>query len=103
MYSLTKHSDNYLKTSGSSWQYHRDESPFPNTGVIDDILGNGASFKFKQKVIDKTENNGRKCWYNGSIAIFKLFLDSWLPLINWKINLILTWFDNCVLSDNKSN
>ena len=39
MYNLIEYSDNYAKTSGSLWQYYRDE---PNN-----VLADSKSFKFK--------------------------------------------------------
>ena len=50
MYNLTKYSNNYSKTSGSLWQYYKDE---PN-----DNLANSESFKSKVKITGKTPNNG---------------------------------------------
>ena len=46
MYNLIEYSDNYAKTSGSLWQYYRDE---PNNN-----LTNSESFKFKVKITGKT-------------------------------------------------
>ena len=46
MYNLIEYSDNYVKTSGSLWQYYRDE---PNNN-----LANSESFKFKVKITGKT-------------------------------------------------
>ena len=34
MYNLIEYSDNYSKTSGSLWQYYRDEPFIGNTGNI---------------------------------------------------------------------
>ena len=45
MYNLIEYSDNYAKTSGSLWQYYRDE---PN-----DNLANSKLFKFKVKITGK--------------------------------------------------
>ena len=42
MYNLIEYSDNYAKTSGSLWQYYRDE---PNNN-----LANSKSFKSKIKI-----------------------------------------------------
>ena len=42
MYNFIEYSDNYAKTSGSSWQYYRDE---PNNNLAD-----SESFKFKIKI-----------------------------------------------------
>ena len=49
MYSLIEYSDNYAKTTGSLWQYFRDE---PN-----DVLRNSKSFKSKIKITGKTPND----------------------------------------------
>ena len=49
MCNLIKYSDNYAKTTGSFWQYFRDE---PN-----DNLANSESFKSKIKITGKTPNN----------------------------------------------
>ena len=37
-YNLTEYSDNYSKTSGSLWQYYRDEPFVNNIGVVIDFL-----------------------------------------------------------------
>ena len=34
VYNLIEYSDNYSKTSGSLWQYYRDETALDNAGVI---------------------------------------------------------------------
>ena len=52
MYNLIECSGNYLKTSGSLWQYYRDE---PN-----DNLADSESFKFKMKITGKTLDNGNE-------------------------------------------
>ena len=49
MHNLIEYSDNYAKTSGSLWQYFRDE---PN-----DNLADSESFKSKIKITGKTPNN----------------------------------------------
>ena len=50
MYNLIEYSDNYSKTSGSLWQYYKDD---PN-----DNMENSESFKHKIKITGKTPNNG---------------------------------------------
>ena len=52
VHNLIEYSDNYSKTSGSVWQYYRDERSLNNVGIILDFLdaNNSASFKFKQKI-----------------------------------------------------
>ena len=50
MYNLIEYSDAYLKTSGSLWQYYRDEPAINNNGDVIDFPennNNSNSFKFK--------------------------------------------------------
>ena len=60
MYNLINYSDVYSKTSGSSWQYYRDEPTIDNNDNIIDLhanSNNSASFKFKQQITRQTGNN----------------------------------------------
>ena len=50
MYNLIEYSDNYSKTSGSLWQYYRDD---PN-----DPITESKSFKYKIKISRKTPIDG---------------------------------------------
>ena len=52
MCNLIEFSNNYAKTSGSLWQYYRDE---PN-----DNLADSESFKSKIKITGKTLDNGNE-------------------------------------------
>ena len=49
MYNLIEYSDNYSKTSGTLWQYYRDERNNNLTG--------SESLKFKIKIIGDTPND----------------------------------------------
>ena len=60
MYNLIEYNNNYSKTSGSLWQYCRDEPALTNAGAVANFPGNSASFKFKQKVAGSTGDNGTK-------------------------------------------
>ena len=50
MYSLIEYSDNYSKTSGSWWQYYKDD---PNDNIVQ-----YESFKSKIKITGKTPATG---------------------------------------------
>ena len=50
MYKLIEQNDNYSKTSGSWWQYYKDD--------LNDNIANSDSFKSKVKITGKTPNNG---------------------------------------------
>ena len=93
MYNLIEYSDNYSKTSGSLWQYYKDE---PN-----DNLANSESFKSKVKITGKTPNNGNTKDVE-IIVPLKYLSNFWrtieMPLINCEVNLILTWSENCAIS-----
>ena len=60
---------------------------------------NNASFKTKQKLAGQTDNNETKgVENNGAIEIFKQFWRALeMPLIDFEINLILTWSANCFM------
>ena len=54
---------NYLKTSGSLWQYYRDEPALDDNSNSFDFLGdnnNSNSFKFKQQITGKQETAAQK-------------------------------------------
>ena len=53
MYNSIEYSDNYSKTSGSLWQYYRDEPSLDDNCDVN-FLGNGALFKLKQKIPGET-------------------------------------------------
>ena len=98
MYNLIEHTDNYSDTSGSLWNFKRDEI-INNADVTND--DNALSFKYKGNLIGDTENDERK---NGvKIAVpLKYLSNFWrsleMPLINCKIELSLKWIENCILS-----
>ena len=53
MYNLIEYCDNYSKTSGSLWQYQR-EPALTDAGTADNLPGNSALIKFKQKITGTT-------------------------------------------------
>ena len=98
MYNLIEYCDNYSDSSGSLWGFKRDEIA-NNANVTND--DNAPSFKYKASIIGNTEDNGRK---NGvKIAVpLKYLSNFWrsleMPLINCKVELLLKWIENCVLT-----
>ena len=95
MYNL-EYSDNYAKTSGSLWEYFRDE---PDDHNIED----SKSFKTKIKITGKTPNNNNE--KNVEIMVpLKYLSNFWrtleMPLINCEVNLILTWSSTCVITNS---
>ena len=93
MYNLIEYSDNYAKTSGSLWQYYRDE---PNDNLVD-----FESFKSEIKITGKTPNNGNEKDVEIMVPL-KYLSNFWRSLetllINCEVNLILTWSSTCVIT-----
>ena len=60
MYNLIEYSDNYLKTSGSLWQYCKEIPAVNNGGDIVNFNGANAtdSFDFKTKITGQTNGDG---------------------------------------------
>ena len=56
MYNLIEYSDNYSDTSGSLWNFKRDEIEED----VDLTIDNASSFKYKANFIGNTEKNRRK-------------------------------------------
>ena len=90
MYNLIEYSDNYSDTSGSLWQFKRDEIEGDVDLTVDaqHIPNNSSSFKYKSSFI--TNRNGVK------IAVpLKYLSNFWrsleMPLINYKAELSLKW------------
>ena len=95
MYNLIEYSDNYAKTTGSLWQYFRDEP--------DDHLQDSESFKSKIKITAKTPNNHNEKDVEIMVPL-KYLNNFWrtleMPLINCEVNLILTWSSTCVITNS---
>ena len=93
MYNLIEQSDNSSTTSGSLWQYYKDD---PN-----DNLANSKSFKYKVKIMGKTPQDGNTKDVEILVPL-KYLSNFWrtleMSLINCEVELILTWSKNCVTS-----
>ena len=99
MYNLLEYSKNYRKTTGSLWNYYRDE---PNSGTdannnITHSILNSKSFNYKANFMENgvTQNNLIKNNVKFVIPL-KHLSNFWrslsIPLINCEVELILTWF-----------
>ena len=90
VYNLTECSDNYSKTSGSLWQYYKDD---PNDNLTD-----SESFKSKVKITGNTPAAGNTKDVE-IIVPLKYLSNFWrtpeMPLINCEVNLVLTWSKDC--------
>ena len=101
MYNLLEYSKNYSKTTGSFWNYYRDE---PNSGAnnnINYLIKDSKCFDYKTSITGKLEGNITEKEVEIVVPL-KHLSNFWrtldMPLINCEINLILTWSENCVLT-----
>ena len=106
MYNLIEYSKNYRKTTGSLWNYYKDEAR-------DTLSSDSKSFKYKTSITGNTYNvdvgeagyDANKVGKNETEVVMPLknLSNFWrilnIPLINCEVELILTWSKNCVLID----
>ena len=103
MYNLIEYSKSYSKTTGSLWNYYRDEQNSCAIGNINYSINGSKSVDYKTSITGRFEDNNTE--RNVEIAVpLKSLSNFWrtpdILLINCEINLILTWSENCVLSSN---
>ena len=95
MYNLIEYNDNYAKSSGSLWQYYRDE---PNDDLVD-----SESIKSKIKITGKTPDNENEKDVEIMVPL-KYLSNFWrtleMPLINCEVSLTLTWSPSCVITNS---
>ena len=95
MYNLIEYSDDYSKTSGSLWQYYKDD---PNDNLTD-----SESFKSKVKITENTPATSNT--KDVEIIVPLNYLSNFwgtleMQLINCEVNLILTWSKDCVITNS---
>ena len=100
---LIEYSDNYPDTSGSLWQFKRDEVP---VDYADLTVDNSQSFKYKAALLRKTAgtvNNTNSSVKEAKIVVSLNYLSNFrrsseMPLINCKVYLELNWIEDWILS-----
>ena len=105
MYNLLEYSKNYEKTSGSLFNYYRDEPSETTIGAgnnaINISIRNSKSFDYNTEIIDSLDS-GEDEKEDVEIAIPLKYLGNFwrslhMPLINCEITLVLSWYKECVL------
>ena len=103
MYNLIEYSDNYSDTSGSLWQFKRDEQNMNNGNPANVTTANWSSFKYKSSFFKPLRAADNGVFKDVKIAVpLKYLSNFWrsleMPLINCKIHLELNWTKDCVMS-----
>ena len=105
MYNLLEYSKNYEKTSGSLFNYYRDEPSEITIGAGNDAINisirNSKSFDYKTEITGSLDA-GEDEKEDVKIAIPLKYLGNFwrsldIPLINCEITLVLSWYKECVL------
>ena len=96
MYNLLEYSDNYQDSTGSLYQFKRDEPPDDNA----DVANNTSSLVYKSNLISRTDDNNVN---NVKLVVPLKYVSSFfrslkMPLVNCKIDLELTWHKDCMIS-----
>ena len=114
IYNLLGYSKNYSKTSGSLWNYYRDElsdETNDNNGLKKDVV-NSESFKYKTNITGSTYNlAATAAGYDANkegtkeaeiVVPLKYQGNFWetldMPLINCEVSLALTWSADIVIT-----
>ena len=96
MYNLLEYSGNYQDSTGSLYQFKRDEPPDDNANVRNAT----TSLVYKSKLIKGTDDNNVN---NVKLVVPLKYVINFfrlleMPLVNCKIDLELTWHKDCMIS-----
>ena len=109
MYNLLEYSDNYSMTSGSLWNYYRDEinddgneNNAANNRINNNKTITSKSFECKTKSKGSTTDNNNIL--DTKVVVPLKYLSNFLrsldlPLINCEIELDLSWLKECIKSE----
>ena len=101
MYNLLEHSKNYKKTTGSLWNYYRDEasSTIGDNNITHSIL-NSKFFDYKVSFLENSLTHDNLTKNDVKVVVLLKHLNNFwghldIPLIKCEVELrILTWFKN---------
>ena len=95
VYNSIEYSDDYSKTFSRLWQYCKDIPAVNDNGNVVDFNGaNADSYNFKAKIKGQTDENGRINNVEIMVTINYFWRTFEMCLINFEVNLILTWSTN---------
>ena len=115
IYNLLEYGDNYVDSSGSLWQFKRDEQNMNGANLADVTIAGSLSFKCKPNFLkDLNSKNvaananpnivdAHRLFTNVKIAVPLKYLCNFfrsleMPLTNCKTHLKPNWTKNCVMS-----
>ena len=117
MYNLLQYSKNYRKTTGSLWNYYRDEpnDPITNSASFknkNSITGKTIVYNVPERITDEDSNPVNNPNYDANkidtketkiVVPLKYLSNFWktldMAMIDCEVSLTLTWSKDCVLAD----
>ena len=107
MCNIIEYSDNYADSSGSLYQFKRDESPMNNAGSPLNVALDNSTSKYKASLLGKADDDDDDDGNDRSLKNIKIvvplkclsnfFRSLGMPLINCKIHLELNWNNDSVI------
>ena len=95
LHNLLNYSKNYRKTTGSLFNYYRNEQNSGAVGNISYSIKNSKSFDFKTSITGKLEGNNVEKHDVETVVSLKYLSNFWrtlnIPLINCEVYLVLIW------------
>ena len=103
MHNLIEYSNNYFGTSGSLWQFKRDEQNMNAGNRANVTTDDSTPFKYKSSFFKALTPANNGVFKDVKMAVpLKYLSNFWrlfeMPLINCKIHLELNWSEDCVKS-----
>ena len=101
MYNLLGYSDNYADSSGSLWQFKRDEQNMNGENTADVTTADSSSSIYKSSLFKDIKNGVLQ---DVKIVaplkyLSNIFRSLEMPLINFKTHLELNWTKHCIMSN----
>ena len=109
MDNLIEYSANYSDTTGSLWQFKRDDVPASNADLS---INNSESIKYKSALVGETEiaANKTNSSVKAKIVVPRKYLSNFwrsldMPWINCKVHLELSWIEavSCLAMETLQN
>ena len=102
MYNLLKYTKSYRKTTGSLFNYHRNEPNSGAVGIINYSIKDSESFNYKTSITGKLEGNNAEQDDTEIAVPLKYLSHFWrtldVPLTNCEISLTLSWSQNFIVN-----
>ena len=101
MCNFLEYNKNYSKTTGSFWNYYRDEQNSGANNNMNYLIKDSESFHYTTSITRKLEGQNTEKEVEIVVSL-KHLSNFWrtldMALINCEINLILTWSEKCALT-----